>query len=83
MVGRPFLRDWFKDIRLDGWKLGLVSSQFLNKDETLSLATTLDPEGLRGGIVYHDGQFDDARLALILRNGGRPSWRSTELFQRY
>ena len=47
-------------------KLGLGPSQFLNKDETLSLAPTLDPEGLRGGIVYHDGQFDDARLALSI-----------------
>ena len=35
-----------------------------SKEETLELAPTLDPEGLRGGIVYHDGQFDDARLAI-------------------
>jgi glycerol-3-phosphate dehydrogenase len=47
-------------------KLGLGPSQFLSKDETLQLAPTLDPEGLRGGIVYHDGQFDDARLAIDL-----------------
>ncbi len=25
---------------------------------------TIKQEGLRGGVVYHDGQFDDARLAL-------------------
>lgn len=24
------------------------------------------PEGLRGGILYHDGQFNDARLAIAL-----------------
>ncbi|MBL7739218.1 MAG: glycerol-3-phosphate dehydrogenase/oxidase [Chitinophagaceae bacterium] len=47
-------------------KLGLGPSQFLSKEETLALAPTLDPEGLRGGIVYHDGQFDDARLAINL-----------------
>ena len=47
-------------------KLGLGPSQFLSKDETLALAPTLDPEGLRGSIVYHDGQFDDARLALSI-----------------
>jgi glycerol-3-phosphate dehydrogenase len=23
-------------------------------------------EGLRGGILYHDGQFDDARYAIAL-----------------
>jgi len=45
-------------------KLGLGPSEFLSKEETLQLAPTLDPEGLRGGIVYHDGQFDDARLAI-------------------
>ena len=47
-------------------KLGLGPSEFLSKEKTLQLAPTLDPEGLRGGIVYHDGQFDDARLAIDL-----------------
>jgi glycerol-3-phosphate dehydrogenase len=46
--------------------LGLGPSQFLSRDETLELAPTLDPEGLKGGILYHDGQFDDARLAIHL-----------------
>ena len=45
-------------------KLGLGPSQFLSKKQTLDLAPTLDPAGLRGSIVYHDGQFDDARLAI-------------------
>src|SRR5687767_1022205 len=46
--------------------LGLGPSQILNKEETLAQAPTLDPEGLRGGVLYHDGQFDDARLAIHL-----------------
>lgn len=46
--------------------LGLGPSEFLSTEETLKLAPTLDPEGLRGGILYHDGQFDDARLAIQL-----------------
>ncbi|MBI1342975.1 MAG: FAD-dependent oxidoreductase [Terrimonas sp.] len=46
--------------------LGLGPSEFLSLEETLALAPTLDPEGLRGGILYHDGQFDDARLAVHL-----------------
>jgi glycerol-3-phosphate dehydrogenase len=45
-------------------KLGLGSSQFLSKEEVLQMAPALDPEGLRGGVIYHDGQFDDARLAI-------------------
>ena len=56
-------------------RLGLGPSQFLSKDETLELAPTLDADGLRGGVLYHDGQFDDARLAINLaqtaaENGG-------------
>jgi glycerol-3-phosphate dehydrogenase len=30
------------------------------------LAPNLDEDGLRGGVLYHDGQFDDARLAIHL-----------------
>ena len=44
--------------------LGLGPSQWLNKEEVLELAPTLDPTDLRGGVLYHDGQFDDARLAI-------------------
>jgi len=44
--------------------LGLGPSQWLSKDEVLERAPTLDPTDLRGGVLYHDGQFDDARLAI-------------------
>src|SRR5262245_16204170 len=47
-------------------KLGLGPSLFLSKEEILAMAPTLDPEGLKGGVVYHDGQFDDARLAISI-----------------
>lgn len=46
--------------------LGLGPTQFLSKEETLNHLPNLDPEGLRGGVLYHDGQFDDARLAIHL-----------------
>lgn len=46
--------------------LGLGSSEWLSTEQVLQMAPTLDPEGLRGGVVYHDGQFDDARLAINL-----------------
>src|SRR5579859_4044155 len=46
--------------------LGLGPSKLLSKEEALRLAPTLDAEGLRGGVLYHDGQFDDARLAINL-----------------
>lgn len=47
-------------------RLGLGPSQFLTRQETLERVPSLDPEGLRGSIMYHDGQFDDARLAIDL-----------------
>jgi glycerol-3-phosphate dehydrogenase len=46
--------------------LGLGPSKLLSKEEVLRLTPTLDQEGLRGGVIYHDGQFDDARLAINL-----------------
>ncbi|HEV3412333.1 MAG TPA: glycerol-3-phosphate dehydrogenase/oxidase [Puia sp.] len=47
-------------------ELGLGKSRWLSREEVLELAPTLDAEGLRGGVMYHDGQFDDARLAINL-----------------
>lgn len=47
-------------------KLGLGPSQILSREETLERLPTLEPEGLKGGVIYYDGQFDDARLAICL-----------------
>lgn len=46
--------------------LGMGISRLVGKREALRLVPTLEPEGLRGGVVYYDGQFDDARLAITL-----------------
>lgn len=65
-IDRPYygLGLWLYD-RLAG-SLGLGSSRLISRDEALTLTPTLEPAGLRGGVVYHDGQFDDARLAITL-----------------
>jgi glycerol-3-phosphate dehydrogenase len=47
-------------------KAGLGSTEFLSRSETLACLPTLRQEGLKGGVKYWDGQFDDARLALAL-----------------
>ncbi len=47
-------------------RLGLGDSKFLSKEETISKIPTIETKGLRGGIIYHDGQFDDARLLINL-----------------
>ena len=38
----------------------------LSVDETLVVAPSLRRQGLRGGLLYHDGMEDDARLALAV-----------------
>jgi glycerol-3-phosphate dehydrogenase len=47
-------------------KAGLGRTEFLDRSETLALLPTALPRGLKGGIKYWDGQFNDARLALAL-----------------
>ncbi|MDX1383430.1 MAG: glycerol-3-phosphate dehydrogenase/oxidase, partial [Thermoanaerobaculia bacterium] len=45
---------------------GFGASRHLSRQETLEQLPTIETEGLRGGILYFDGQFDDARLAVCL-----------------
>jgi len=47
-------------------KHGFGASRLLSRDETLERLPTIETEGLRGGVLYYDGQFDDARLAIAL-----------------
>ncbi len=45
---------------------GLGRTEFLSRAQTLQALPGVNPDGLRGGVKYWDGQFDDARLALAL-----------------
>jgi len=47
-------------------RLGLGPSRLLSLEETLAHIPTVELNGLRGGVIYHDAQFDDARLAISL-----------------
>lgn len=47
-------------------RYGIAPAENLNRNEALGHIPTLRKPGLRGGVLYHDGQFDDARLALAL-----------------
>lgn len=58
-------------------KLSLGGSRWLSREETLRRIPTVASKNLRGGVIYHDGQFDDARLAVNLAQtfadlGGTP-----------
>jgi len=55
--------------------LSMGKSFFINREKTLIRLPMLNSKGLIGGVVYHDGQFDDSRMAVSLAqtcadNGG-------------
>ena len=47
-------------------RLGLSPSRRLSREETIALIPTVETDRLVGGVAYHDGQFDDSRLAVNL-----------------
>jgi glycerol-3-phosphate dehydrogenase len=64
---------WFNNIKytiglkfydLLAGSLSLGSSRYISREKTIEALPTIKQEGLKGGVVYHDGQFDDSRLAL-------------------
>ena len=60
----PFYGLGLKLYELLAGKYGFGASRILSREETLEHLPTLKTEGLRGGAVYYDGQFDDARLLI-------------------
>ncbi len=60
----PFYGLGLKLYQLLAGKYGFGTSRILSREETLAHLPTLKTEGLRGGAVYYDGQFDDARLLI-------------------
>ena len=51
--------------RMSG-KLSFGRSELLSRKETLERLPGIHAQGLKGGILYHDGQFDDARYVIAL-----------------
>jgi glycerol-3-phosphate dehydrogenase len=47
-------------------KLSLGRTKHIPKKETIDKLPGINPKGLYGGVIYHDGQFDDSRLAINL-----------------
>lgn len=64
--GGPFYTIGLKMYDMMAGKLGLGPSKSLSYDDTITSIPTLVKKGLKGGVVYHDGQFDDARMAVAL-----------------
>lgn len=73
----PFYGLGFKLYDALAGDLGIAPSSALTRRQTFERIPTIRPEGLRGGVVYHDAQFDDARFAITLARtcsdlGGAP-----------
>src|SRR6185436_9547589 len=62
----PFYGVGLKVYNLLAGRYGFGASEILSREETLERLPTIKTEGLRGGVVYYDGQFDDARLLVNL-----------------
>lgn len=62
----PFYGAGLKAYDLLAGDAGLGSTRFLSRGGVLSALPNIRPQGLKGGVLYWDGQFDDARLALAL-----------------
>lgn len=73
--GGPFYTIGMKVYDMMAGKLGLGPSVSIDKEEVIDKIPNIKQEGLLGGVVYYDGQFDDARMAINVaqtcaENGG-------------
>jgi glycerol-3-phosphate dehydrogenase len=64
--GGPFYTVGLKVYDLMAGKLGLGPSKHLSREEAMQALPSVEQEGLKGGVIYQDGQFDDARMAITL-----------------
>ncbi len=62
----PFYGIGMKVYDMLAGRYGFGKSRHLSKAEVLERIPTLETEGLRGGVLYYDGQFDDSRLLIDL-----------------
>src|SRR5215211_4712662 len=62
----PFYGIGMKVYDLLAGRYGFGKSRLLSRDEVLERIPTLEQDGLRGGVLYYDGQFDDSRLLIHL-----------------
>ena len=62
----PFYQLGLKIYDFMSGDLGIGSSKRLSVKETIRHIPTIDQKELAGGVIYFDGQFDDARMAISL-----------------
>lgn len=64
--GGPFYTVGLKVYDFMAGKLGLGPSMHLSREEAIEALPTVEQDGLQGGVIYQDGQFDDSRMAISL-----------------
>src|SRR5215469_4327704 len=62
----PFYGIGMKVYDMLAGRYGFGHSRLLSKAAVLEHIPTLEQKGLRGGVLYYDGQFDDSRLLIDL-----------------
>jgi glycerol-3-phosphate dehydrogenase len=62
----PFYSIGLKIYQVLAGKYGFGASQLLSRQKTVEQLPNIKEQGLRGGVLYYDGQFDDARLLVNL-----------------
>ncbi|HEX6771243.1 MAG TPA: FAD-dependent oxidoreductase [Acidobacteriaceae bacterium] len=62
----PFYGIGLKIYDLLAGKYGFGRSRMLSREETLERLPNIQTDGLKQGVIYYDGQFDDTRLLIHL-----------------
>jgi glycerol-3-phosphate dehydrogenase len=62
----PFYTVGLKMYDVMAGKMGLGPSRHISREETVAALPNIETDGLKGGIIYHDGQFDDARMLISM-----------------
>ena len=62
----PFYGIGLKTYDLLAGRLNLAPSRILDREETIARIPNVEQRDLLGGVMYYDGQFDDARMAVTL-----------------
>jgi glycerol-3-phosphate dehydrogenase len=66
LLSMPYYAVGLKVYEMLSGKLSFGPSKALSRASTMELLPGVKAEGLRGGVLYQDGQFDDARYAIAL-----------------
>ena len=62
----PFYGVGLKIYDMMAGDFGIGPSTIIDKKETEKLIPNVKKNGLKGGVIYYDGQFDDSRMAISL-----------------